>query len=119
MTGSLMDRVRDRAVADRIPISVHFDLTYRCNERCEHCYLDHEDHGEMTSGEVKDVLDQLASAGTLFLTFSGGELLLRKDFFELLAHARQLQFDVKIKTNAMLIAKADADRIRELGIRQV
>ena len=119
MTESLMDRVRDRAVAERIPISVHFDLTYRCNERCVHCYLDHEDHGEMATAEVTDVLDQLASAGTLFLTFSGGELLLRNDFFELLAYARQLQFDVKIKTNAMLIKQADAERIRDLGVRQV
>jgi AdoMet-dependent heme synthase len=119
MTVSLMDLVRDRAATERIPISVHFDLTYRCNERCVHCYLDHEDHGEMTTGEVKDVLDQLAAAGTLFLTFSGGELLLRHDFFELLAYARHLQFDVKIKTNAMLIKQEDADRIRELGVRQV
>src|SRR5712691_227938 len=119
MTLALMDRVRDRAFAERIPLAVHFDLTYRCNERCVHCYLDHEDHGEMTTAEVKDVLDQLAASGTLFLTFSGGELLLRKDFFELLAYARRLQFDVKIKTNAILIKEADAVRIRDLGVRQV
>jgi radical SAM protein with 4Fe4S-binding SPASM domain len=119
MTGHLMDRVRDRALADRIPLAVHFDLTYRCNERCVHCYLDHDDHGEMTTGEVKDVLDQLAAAGTLFLTFSGGELLLRTDFFELLAYARARRFDVKIKTNAMLITAGDAERIRDLGVRQV
>ena len=42
-------------------------------------------------GGVEEVLDQLAAAGTLFLTLSGGELLLRKDFFPLLAHARRLQ----------------------------
>ena len=119
MTASLMDRVRDRAVAERIPIAVHFDLTYRCNERCVHCYLDHEDHGEMTTAEVRDVLDQLAAEGTLFLVFSGGELLLRKDFFELLAYARQLRFDVKIKTNAMLVTRPRAERIRDLGVRQV
>jgi AdoMet-dependent heme synthase len=119
VTGHLMDRVRDRAVAGRVPLAVHFDLTYRCNERCVHCYLDHDDHGEMTTDEVKDVLDQLAAAGTLFLTFSGGELLLRADVFELLAYARALQFDVKIKTNAMLITEADATRIRDLGVRQV
>jgi radical SAM protein with 4Fe4S-binding SPASM domain len=119
MTAHLMDRVRAHAIAERVPLAVHFDLTYRCNERCVHCYLDHEDHGEMTTDEVKDVLDQLASSGTLFLTFSGGELLLRKDFFELLAYARGLQFDVKIKTNAILIKEADAVRIRDLGVRQV
>jgi radical SAM protein with 4Fe4S-binding SPASM domain len=117
--GALMEQVRDRAFADGIPLAVHFDLTYRCNERCVHCYLDHEDHGEMATDEVKHVLDQLAEAGTLFLTFSGGELLLRKDFFELLAYARRLQFDVKIKTNAILLTAADAARIRALGVRQI
>jgi radical SAM protein with 4Fe4S-binding SPASM domain len=119
MTGSVMNRVLERALAERVPLSVHFDLTYRCNERCVHCYLDHEDHGEMSTTEVKDVLDQLASAGTLFLIFSGGELLLRKDFFELLEYARRLRFDVKIKTNAILIRERDAARIRDLGVRQV
>ena len=90
MTMPLMDRVRDRAFAAGVPLAVHFDLTYRCNERCVHCYLDHEDHGEMTRGEVMDVLDQLAAEGTLFLTLSGGELLLRRDFFDILAYARKL-----------------------------
>lgn len=119
MTGPLMDVVRDRAFAGRVPLAVHFDLTYRCNERCVHCYLDHEDHGEMSTREVEDILDQLAESGTLFLTLSGGELLLRKDFYEILAYARRLRFDVKIKTNAILIREADAARIRDLGVRQI
>ena len=57
----LMQSVWDRAAAMGIPIAVQFDLTYRCNERCIHCYLDHEDHGELTTDEVKHVLDQLAA----------------------------------------------------------
>ena len=61
----LMQRVWDRAMDAHIPLSVHFDLTYRCNERCVHCYLDHDDHGEMTTGEVKGVLDELAADGTV------------------------------------------------------
>jgi AdoMet-dependent heme synthase len=116
---SLLDHVIDRAQALKLPISVQFDLTYRCNERCVHCYLDHDDHGELSTREVKDVLDQLAAAGTLFLIFSGGELLLRTDFFELLEYACALRFDVKIKTNALLIKEAEAARIRNLGVRQV
>ena len=115
----LMQQVWDRALEHGVPLSVQFDLTYRCNERCVHCYLDHDDHGEMTTAEVKHVLDQLAAEGTLFLIFSGGELLLRKDFFELLAYARELGFDVKLKTNAILMGEREADRIRDLGVRQV
>jgi radical SAM protein with 4Fe4S-binding SPASM domain len=116
---SLMQQVWERAAMSGIPLAVQFDLTYRCNERCVHCYLDHEDHGELTTVEVKRVLDELAEAGTLFLTLSGGELLLRKDFFELLAYARRRGFDVKLKTNAILVREREAARIRELGVRQV
>ena len=52
MIGHAMERVRARAFAAGVPLAVHFDLTYRCNERCVHCYLDHEDHGELTTAEV-------------------------------------------------------------------
>ena len=116
---TLLGHVIDRAQALKLPLSVQFDLTYRCNERCVHCYLDHDDHGELSTAEVKNVLDQLAAAGTLFLIFSGGELLLRTDFFELLEYACALRFDVKLKTNALLIRQAEAIRIRDLGVRQV
>ena len=115
----VMDRWISRTVERHLPFNVHFDLTYRCNERCVHCYLDHEDYGEMTTAEVKGVLDQLAAAGTLFLTFSGGEIFLRKDFFELLAYARKLHFDVSLKTNALLINPERASRLREMGVRRI
>ena len=76
---SLLADMNQKALALGIPISVQLDITYRCNERCVHCYLDHDDHGEMTTAEIKGVLDQLAEAGVFFLTFSGGEVFLRRD----------------------------------------
>lgn len=115
----VMDRLIRRTVALHLPLNVHFDVTYRCNERCVHCYLDHVDHGEMNTREVKGVLDQLAEAGTLFLTFSGGEIFLRKDLFDLLAYARKLHFDVSLKTNALLINAERAARLRLLGVRRI
>jgi MoaA/NifB/PqqE/SkfB family radical SAM enzyme len=69
---SLMSEVGQKAFNLGVPIAVHMDVTYRCNERCVHCYLDHDDHGEMTTAEIKGVLDQLAEAGVFFITFSGG-----------------------------------------------
>src|SRR5207237_6530518 len=86
-----------------IALGVQLDITYRCNERCIHCYLDHDDHGEMTTAEIKDLLVQLADAGVFFLTLSGGEIFLRKDLFEIIEHARKLMFSVKLKTNAVMI----------------
>jgi AdoMet-dependent heme synthase len=102
-----------------IPLAAQLDLTYRCNERCVHCYLDHDDHGEMTTAEIKDLLDQMAAAGVFYLCLSGGEILMRRDFFEILAHARARTFCVKLKTNAVMVRQAEAERIRALGVESV
>jgi radical SAM protein with 4Fe4S-binding SPASM domain len=116
---SLMQELTAKALELGTPLSVHIDLTYRCNERCIHCYLDHEDRGEMTTVEVKDLLDQLAEAGVFFLTLSGGEIFLRKDFFEILEYARALTFCVKLKSNAIMIREFEARRIRSLGVESI
>jgi AdoMet-dependent heme synthase len=115
----LMDRVISRTARKHLPLDVHFDLTYRCNERCVHCYLDHRDYGELTTPEILGVLEDLAAAGTLFLTFSGGEIFLRPDLFDILAAARRLHFDISLKTNALLVTPQRAARLRELGVRRV
>jgi AdoMet-dependent heme synthase len=116
---ALFQEIGDRAMQLNVPLSVQFDLTYRCNERCVHCYLDHDDHGEMTTGEIKRVLREMADAGVLFLTFSGGEIFMRRDLFEIVEYARELTFCVKLKTNAVLIREREAARLRELGIAQI
>jgi radical SAM protein with 4Fe4S-binding SPASM domain len=115
----LMQEMSEKALKLNIPLSVQLDLTYRCNERCVHCYLDHDDHGEMTTGEIKHLLDEMADAGVFILTLSGGEIFLRKDFFELLEHARRLMFCVKLKTNAVLIREREAARLRDLGVESI
>jgi AdoMet-dependent heme synthase len=116
---SLLAEMNDKAHALGIPLSVHIDVTYRCNERCAHCYLDHDDKGEMTTQEIKNVLDQLAEAGVFFLVFSGGEVFMRRDFLELVEYARKLLFNVKVKTNGVMIHEAEAQRLRELGVEQL
>lgn len=116
---TLAEEVNQKALELGVPISVHLDITYRCNERCVHCYLDHDDHGEMTTDEIKDLLTQLSEAGVFFLTLSGGEVLMRRDFFEILEFARGLLFSVKIKTNGVMIREPEAKIMRELGADQV
>lgn len=116
---TLMEEMNERALKAGVPLSVQVDVTYRCNERCMHCYLDHDNHGEMTATEIMDVLDQLAEAGVFFLCLSGGEVLMRMDFFRILEYARSLLFCVKVKTNAFMIREKEADRLRELGVQAV
>ncbi len=115
----ISEAVVERTMARAIPLSVHVDLTMACNERCVHCYRVVEDRPELTTAEIKTLLADLAAAGSLYLTFSGGEIFLRRDLFELIAEAKRLRFDVRLKSNALLVTAARARRLRELGVRQV
>jgi MoaA/NifB/PqqE/SkfB family radical SAM enzyme len=117
---SLMERISERARELHVPLNIHLNLTWKCNERCVHCYEDHEAvAGDMSTAEVKHVLDQLAEAGALFLTISGGEIMLRRDLMEIVAYARSLLFDVVLKTNGTMLRDQDAAEIARLGVRQV
>jgi radical SAM protein with 4Fe4S-binding SPASM domain len=116
---ALMEELNSRALELGVPLSAHLDVTYRCNERCVHCYLEHEDQGEMTFAEIQGLLDQLADAGVFILTLSGGEVLMRMDFFDILRYARRLRFCLKIKTNGFMIREAQADLMRDLGVQEI
>src|SRR5579862_1411878 len=116
---NLLEELGAKAAHLNVPFSVHLDITYRCNERCVHCYLDHDDHGEMNTAEIKKVLGEMAEAGVFMLTLSGGEIMLRRDFFDILETAHELGFLIKLKTNAILIGEHEAERMRELGVEAV
>lgn len=99
--------------------SAHWELTYRCNQQCTHCYLNvlppaAQVPDELTTEECKDILDQLAAEGVLHLTFSGGEILVRRDFFEIAEYARKKGFALTLYSNGTLIKPEVADRIATL-----
>jgi len=98
-----------------IPYKVLWELTYRCNERCLHCYIVNRDgRGELTTAEAYRIIDELAEAGCLFLTFTGGEALLREDFFDIAGYARQRGFAIRLLTNGTLITPELADQLKAL-----
>ncbi len=61
----------------------------------------------------------MAEAGVFFLTLSGGEIFLRSDLEQIVAHARALSFNIKLKTNAILIGPEQSAWISRLGVQQV
>ncbi len=93
---------------ERIPLNVTLELTYRCNNRCVHCYCglppdDPARQAELTLDEITDLLDQLRKMGSLWLLLTGGEALLRPDFTEIYLAAKKRGFLVTVFTNATLI----------------
>lgn len=93
----------------RYPLSATFELTNRCNLNCAHCYINQPANDrairqrELTTGQIKQVIDDMAEAGILFLTLTGGEPLLRPDFAEIYTHARHRGLLVILFTNGTLL----------------
>jgi radical SAM protein with 4Fe4S-binding SPASM domain len=102
-----------------IPLSSGIELTWRCNHRCIHCYQYPPSSNELSTQEIKDILKQLADAGCLFLQLTGGEPLLRPDFWDIADFAKGLSFAVVLYTNGSLVTREVASRIKGLGFVQV
>lgn len=103
------------------PFEVVWNFTYKCNLKCKHCY---EDAGkierkELTTDEAKHVIDKLstiANIGIPALSFSGGEPLARKDFFELAAYAKRRIPYISLASNGTLLTKDNAKKLKDSGV---
>ncbi|HEB79552.1 MAG TPA: radical SAM protein [Rhodospirillales bacterium] len=103
------------------PFLVALNLTRRCNLNCAHCYLDAGTRmrggGEMSTGEVKAVLDGIASlSDEAMVVLTGGEPMLRPDTPELARHASGLGLMVVVGSNGTLIDTARAAELKEAGV---
>jgi len=105
------------------PFEIVWNFTYSCNLRCKHCY---EDAGrkrpELSTDEafeVIDILSKTAHIGLPALSLSGGEPLIRKDFFEVLIYAKKKIPYISMATNATLLTKDTAKTLKDLGVGYV
>lgn len=67
---------------------VSWMTTNRCNLRCKHCHQDAAkcDSRELTTAEDKKMIEEITLAGFKIMIFSGGEVLMRDDFYELVTY---------------------------------
>ena len=101
---------------------VIWNLVRRCNLTCKHCYsisADKDFPGELSTAEVRAVMDDLRAFGVPVLILSGGEPLLRPDIFEITARAKTLGFYTGLSSNGTLIDAVMAGRIAAAGFDYV
>lgn len=95
----------EKWLKERKPFSVLFELTPKCNMNCIHCYLQNVHSSEQLSyKEIIEILDILYDKGILFLTLTGGEILLRKDFVDIYLYAKKRGFLVELFSNGLLFS---------------
>lgn len=93
-----------RIGSKHIPVKGQLELTFRCNLKCVHCYVAEDlDKEELTFSEITDILDQIHREGCLWLSFTGGEPLMRSDFLEIYRYAKRKGFLISILTNGTLM----------------
>src|SRR6266540_1741802 len=117
-----------------LPHKFHFliqwHLTERCNLRCRHCYQAGRTGQELSSGEIREVLSEITEMFTAWqsaqgvtispsFNVTGGEPLLRPDFFSVLADIADHGYSQFVLSNGTLIDKRNAARLADFGVAGV
>ena len=78
------DNQRYRLYPNRYMKSVHWSVTGKCNCRCRHCYMSAPDakYGEISHDEAMSIVAEMGACGALSCSLTGGEALVRDDFWE-------------------------------------
>ena len=102
-------KVYQKARQNNSLTGIAWELTYKCNLRCRHCYIPDkwkkDTTPELTLDQIKRVIDQLTRAGCMNILLTGGEIFCRKDALDILQYLKDKCFDITIQTNGTLITK--------------
>ena len=103
--------------------SVGIELTYRCVEKCVHCYADDAykfcAKDELTTEEWKNILRQLREMGCVRILLTGGEVLLRPDLCDIAEYATNIGLIVNIFTTGIGLTDEILDRLRAAKVNTV
>ena len=78
---------------DQAPFTIAWEVTRACAYACVHCRADAQhqrDPDELTTEESFQLIDRLAEFGSPILIFTGGDPMMRRDLFELIAYASEM-----------------------------
>jgi len=101
-----------------IPSICKLELTFGCNFHCRHCYTDCYNNQmyvkkELSTDKIKLILDKLFDAGMLWVCFTGGDPIVRPDFLEIYAYAKNKGFLVTIYTNGYSLSNKVMNHFKE------
>ena len=110
-----------RPIQVHAPFLVVWNFTYKCNLNCKHCYSSSGKNKnlELSTNEALKVVDQIADFGVTSLAFSGGEPLMRKDFYEVASHAVDSGLYVSLATNGTLLTEENVNKLKRIGVHYV
>jgi len=97
--------LRAKVTGGRLPVQMHIRVIDRCNLKCKYCFGDYPSRNfpDPSTAQLFDVLDGLGRMGTIRVTLTGGEPLLREDITEIVLRARWDRIEPSLTTNGILI----------------
>lgn len=103
------------------PIRLEILSTRRCNLRCIHCYAELGPlvEEELTTHEIKDIVNQAKDLGVFYIALMGGEPTIRDDFCEIVKHILDKGITLSTSTNGTLITKEYAEKIKRTGLKNI
>lgn len=81
------------------PFYASFKITSRCHFNCPFCNMKKNSTKDLSTDEIKKILDNISRSPVLLTSFEGGEPLLRDDIGELLRYARKCMFYLLFTTS--------------------
>jgi len=119
-------RKRPRKINPEVKLSnpiqhIYIEVTNACNLKCKHCYNDSgvKLKRELTTEEIKKILDECAKLNVLNIVLTGGEPLLRKDLFKVIEYARKKPMSVTLFTNGTLVDEKIAHKLKQQGVLRI
>lgn len=97
--------------------SIHWSITGHCNLRCKHCYVEAPDsiYGELSLADCADIMDQMVEANIQSVSLTGGEPLIRADWWEFYRElGARLIAVTALYTNGLLVTEKWLDRFSQL-----
>src|SRR3989338_5866798 len=101
------------------PFDLTIEVTKRCNLRCRHCYIPEYSSKEMTLQDISHILRQFADLGSMRLTLTGGEPLLRGDLFDIITEGKKLGYNIILYSNLLLLNEKRIKQLSNLKVNTV
>ncbi len=95
---------------------IFWNLTSRCNLSCSQCYINagnQQLNSELSFHDAQRLVDEAVACRTPLLMLSGGEPLVRSDFWDILKYSRSRGVKVAVSSNGLLITRDVAQRLKE------
>jgi len=108
---------------DQAPFTIAWEVTRACAFACVHCRANAQhkpDSLELTTEEGFQLIDRLAKFGSPILIFTGGDPMMRRDLYDLIAYASEKNLRCSLTPTATSLPTIERlQKAKEAGIRRI